>query len=200
MRGKKSLSGDYLRVGKRYAGPIILGLLFSAVTVFAVSELFHHQLKGPSTTAALGPIFSSSCANGPITPSPSSFTTTTFSALFQCAGGTAPVTCLAAAGQATGTCSRTAIVSSTQGGAELTGPPSGYSAYDLYLVGHGSSIGVNCASITGVYILFLSASPPPSTGQPAAVVGTPSPGSSYDYCADGTLSQAQGSDVYVSWT
>jgi hypothetical protein len=102
-------------------------------------------------------------------------------------------------GQATGTCSRSAIVSSTLGGAELTGPPSGYSVYNLYLLGHGSTISVNCASTTGVYIIFLSASPPPSTGQPLAIVGTPSPGSSYDYCADGTFSQPQGSDVYVSW-
>jgi hypothetical protein len=59
---------------------------------------------------------------------------------------------------------------------------------------------VNCASITGEFILFLSATPPTSSGQPVSVVGTPSPGSSYDYCADGTFSQPQGSDVFVSWS
>jgi len=189
-----------LRIGKRYAGPIILSLLFSAVTIYAATEMFHHQLKAPSTTASFGPVFSSNCANSAITPSPSSFTTTTFSAVFQCTGGTPVVTCTLPTGQVTGTCPRTAIVSSTQGGSELTAAPSGYSVYNLYLISHGTSIALNCASIPGAGILFLSASPPPSTGQPLTIVGTSSSGfSSYDYCADGTFSQPQGSDVYVSW-
>jgi len=188
-----------LKIGKRYAAPIMLAVLFSAVTVYAASELFHHKLSAPNTTAQFAGTFSSNCSDTPISPNPSSFSTTAFSTIFQCSGGGPPVTCSTPAGQATGTCSTSAVVSQLQGDSELTGPPTGYSAYNLTLVSHGSTIGVDCASITGGYVLFLSASPPSSTGQPVLISGTPSPGSSYDYCVDGVFSQPQGSDVFVSW-
>ncbi|OLB68147.1 hypothetical protein AUI06_11840 [archaeon 13_2_20CM_2_52_21] len=185
-----------MRIGKRYAAPLILAIFFSAVTIYAASELFHHQLKGPSTTASFPGTLSSNCSNSAITSSPSSFTTSTFSIIFQCSGGAPIVTCTTSS--TTGTCSDTATVSQSQGGSELTGPPTGYSDYNLFMISHGSTVSVNCASITGEYILFLSASPP-STGQSLAIVGSSS-GSSYDYCADGTFSQPQGSDVFVSWS
>jgi len=186
-----------LRINRRYGAPLILAIFFLAVTVYAASEMFHHQLKGPSTTAGFPGTLSSNCANSPITSNPSSFSTTTFSTIFQCSGGGPIVTCTTSS--AAGTCSVTAIVSQTNGGSELTGTPAGYSDYNLYLIGHGSSVSVNCASISGEYILFLSANPPSSAGQPLTIAGTSSPGTTYDYCADGTFSQPQGSDVFVGW-
>ncbi|OLE88632.1 hypothetical protein E6H19_05820 [Candidatus Bathyarchaeota archaeon] len=188
-----------MRIRKRYAAPIILAVLFSAVTVYAASELFYHKLSAPSTTAPFAGTLSSNCSNPSISPNPSSFSTTAFSAIFQCSEGGPPVTCSTPAGQATGKCSTSAVVSQLQGGSELTGSPAGYSAYNLYLVSDGSTISVDCASIMGGYVLFLSASPPSSTGQQVLISGTPSPGSSYDYCVDGVFSQPQGSDVFVSW-
>ena len=177
----------------------MLAVLFSAVTVYAASELFYHKLSAPSTTAQFAGTLSSKCSNAPISPNPSSFSTTAFSAIFQCSGGGPAVTCTTPVGQATGTCSTSAVVSELQGGSELAGPPTGYSAYNLTLVSHGSTIVVDCASITGGYVLFLSANPPSSTGQPVLISGTPPSGSSYDYCVDGVFSQPQGSDVFVSW-
>src|SRR5207245_2229899 len=151
------------------------------------------------TTAPFTRTLSTNCSDPSISPNPSSFSTTTFSTIFQCSGGGPLVTCTTPSGEASGTCSTSAIVSELQGGPELTGPPAGYSAYNLTLVSHGSTISVDCASITGGYVLFLSASPASSTGQPVLISGTPSPGSSYDYCVDGVFSQPQGSDVFVSW-
>ena len=185
-------------MNKRYAAPIVLALFFSAVTAYAASELFHHELSGPSTTASFPATLSSNCA-GTISPSPDSFSTTSFSTIFQCSGGSAPVTCTTLSGQVTGICSDSAILSQSQGGSELTGNPGGYSDYNLYLVPHGSTIIVDCASITGGLVIFQSTSPPPSTGQPLNVDGASSPGLSYDYCADGSFSQSQGSTVFVSW-
>src|SRR3989442_4358206 len=110
----------------------MLAVLFSAVTVYAASELFHHQLNAPSTTASFPGVLSSSCSNAPISPNPSSFSTVTFSTVFQCSGGAPTVTCTMPTGQATGTCSSSVIVSQSLGGSELAGAPSGYSAYNLY--------------------------------------------------------------------
>ncbi|TMI53934.1 hypothetical protein E6H15_07215 [Candidatus Bathyarchaeota archaeon] len=84
---------DGLRINRRYGAPLILAMLLLAVTVYSASEMFHHQLKGPSTTAGFLGTLSSNCADSAITSNPSSFSTTTFSTIFQSSGGGPIVTC-----------------------------------------------------------------------------------------------------------
>src|SRR5947199_10108341 len=78
----KSLVRDGLRINRRYGAPLILAMLLLAVTVYSASQMFHHQLKAPSTTAGFLGNLSSNCAVSSITSNPSKFSTNTLSTIY----------------------------------------------------------------------------------------------------------------------